>query len=103
MENGGVEIVDVDWMVRDVPADLVGLADDLAAFDTAAGHPDAEGKRMMVAASHAGKPRPVFAQGRAAKLGGPHYQRALEQAALFEVLEQGGHGLVYYSAIEKKV
>ena len=40
VEEGGVEVVDVDGVSGDAPADFVGLADDLPALDAAAGQPD---------------------------------------------------------------
>ena len=65
-----------------VEAEFVGRAVDDAAFDAAAGHPDAEAVRMMVAAVA------VLRAGRAAELGGPDDQRLVQQAALLEILQQ---------------
>src|SRR5207249_2153427 len=66
VQDGGVEVVDVDGVLDDAPAKVVGLADDLPTFDAAAGHPDAEGEWMMVASGDAGEAGPIFAQGCAA-------------------------------------
>ena len=66
---------------------------DDAALDAAAGHPDGEAERMMVAAVGA------FGAGRAAELGGPHDERFVEQAALLEVVEQAGDRLVDLGAV----
>src|SRR6185295_17880131 len=64
MKNRRVEIVDVDRLFRDAPADFVRLADDLSALHPAARHPDAVGKGMMIAPAHAaGEGRSVLAQG----------------------------------------
>src|SRR6185312_1651714 len=50
MQDSGVQIVDVDRVLDDGPADVVGLAIGEAPLKAAAGHPDAEGERMMIAA-----------------------------------------------------
>src|SRR6185295_14271947 len=42
VEDGGVEVVHVDGVLGDAPAQLVGGAEHLASFDAAAGHPEAE-------------------------------------------------------------
>ena len=47
VENGGVEVGNGDGFIDDAPADVVGLADDLSAFDAAAGEPGGEGERVM--------------------------------------------------------
>jgi hypothetical protein len=79
VQHRGVEVVDVDGVCRPAPADLVGLAVDLPALEAAAGHPEAEGEGVMVAA------RPwrhlaaaVFGQRRAAELAGEDDQRAVQ-------------------------
>ena len=53
---------------------------DDARLDAAAGHPDGEAERMMVAAVGS------FGAGRAAELGRPDDERLVEQAALLEVV-----------------
>src|SRR5436190_11860934 len=83
----------------DSPANVVRFADNLASFDSATGTPQAERKRMMVAASDRGKARTVFAQWSPAEFRGPDNQRRIEQAALLEVLEQGGNRLIGHLAV----
>ena len=48
VEQGGVEVVDVDRVLDDVPAQFVGLADHLAPLDPAPGeeHAEAEARRQ---------------------------------------------------------
>src|SRR5262249_30221172 len=50
VQDRGVVVVDMHRILDDVPAQLVGPADDLAALDAAAGHPEAEGEGVVVAA-----------------------------------------------------
>ena len=68
-------VVDVDRVLLDVPAQFVGLADDLAPLDAAAGHPEAEREGVVVAAVDGREAGPVLAQRRAAELGDPEHQR----------------------------
>src|SRR6266567_4514880 len=49
-KDGRVQIVNVQRVLDGAQSELIGLADDLAAFDTAAGHPHREPGRVMVAA-----------------------------------------------------
>src|SRR5262249_19125470 len=50
VQDRRVQVVDVDRLFGDVPAQLVGLAEHLAALDAAAGHPQRERERVVVAA-----------------------------------------------------
>ena len=50
VQNGGVEVVDVDYFFDGFEAEFVGGAVDVAAFDAAAGHPDGEAVGVVVAA-----------------------------------------------------
>src|SRR5437588_11717127 len=45
-EDRGVEVVDVNGVFGHVPADFVGLANDLSAFDSTTGQPCAESVRV---------------------------------------------------------
>ena len=60
VQDRGVQVVDVDRVFHRRPADLVGLAVDLAALDAAAGHQHAERIRMMVAARSRSRVPPRF-------------------------------------------
>ena len=91
VQNGGVEIVDVDGPLDGAQAVLVGGTVDDAALYARAREPRAEGPRMMLAALRVGG----VVERRAAKLGGPHDERVVEHSALLEVAQQGGDGLVH--------
>ncbi len=47
VEDGGLEIADVDGIFDDIVGEIVGFAVDDAAFDAAAGHPYGEAARMV--------------------------------------------------------
>src|SRR5436309_10764225 len=50
LEEGGLEVVDVDRVLGDVVAEVVGGTEAGAGFDAGAGQPDGETARVMVAA-----------------------------------------------------
>ena len=93
VQQRGVEVVDVDGILDDVVAEVVRLADDVAALDAGAGHPEAEAARVMVAAVVVLGERALRIDG-AAELAAPDDERVVEQAALFQIGEQRGGGLV---------
>ena len=84
-----MQVVDVDLVLGDVEAELVGLAEGDAGLDAAAGQPHREGVRMMVAAV-----RSALHHRRAAELAAPDDERVVEQPALLQVLDQRRAGLV---------
>jgi hypothetical protein len=50
VKGGCVEVADVYWVFYDVVGEVVGFAEDRAAFEAAAGHPHGEAARVVVAA-----------------------------------------------------
>ena len=97
MQNGGVQIVEMDAVVDGFESEIVGGAVDVAAFDAAAGHPHGETVVVVVAAFA----EPLVGAGRgqfdgrcAAEFAAPQDEGFVEQTALFQVGEQGGDGLV---------
>src|SRR5712692_8594077 len=97
MQDGGVEVMDVDFVLDGGVAEVVGGADHLAPFDAAAGHSGAEAAWTVVAALA------VLAAGSLAKLPGPNDQSLIQQAAALEVGEQGGDGLVGFAAMQRVI
>ncbi len=93
MEEGGVPIVDVHFVVHGFVAVVVGEAVVHAAFDAAAGHPEGEAFVVVVASVGA------LAVGGAAELAAPDDEGVLEEIALFEVLKEAGDGLVDLTAV----
>src|SRR5206468_2937663 len=92
VQDGGVDVGDVVAVVGGMEPDLVGGAVGDPALDAAAGHPDREAVRVMVAAVGA------LAAGGAAELRRPHHERVVEHAAALKVLEQAGDWLVNLAA-----
>ena len=83
VQDGGVQIVDVDLVLDGRVAEVVGRAVRLAALDAAAGHPGGEPARAVVA------PLAVLAGRRAAELAGPDNQSLVEQPPALEVQQAG--------------
>lgn len=98
MQNGGIEIVDVHGIFDDVVAEIVGFAVNDTRFNTAAGHPNREAARVMVAAVICFR-QCALAVDRAAEFAAPDDQSIIKHAALFEVFEQSGTALVDIAAL----
>lgn len=79
VEDGGVKVVDVDSVFDGVHAEIVGLADDLAAFRTASGQPHGKAVGIVIAAV------PFFGHGRPSEFPAPDHQRRFQQSAAFQV------------------
>ncbi len=88
VENGGVEIVDVDRVFDGAHAHFIRGAIGDSAANTAAGEEDGVAADMMVAAVGAGR------VGSAAHFAGPEDEGFVEEAAGFQVGDEGGDGLV---------
>src|SRR5205823_4083703 len=82
VQHGGVQVVHFDSPVNDVIAVLVGGALDRAAADAAAGQPHGEAVGVVFAAVAA------LGHRRAADLCPRNDERALQQAARFQILQQ---------------
>ena len=82
--------------VGDVVAVVVGAAVGEAGLDAAAGEPDREAARMMVAAV-VGRGERALRVRRAAELAAPDDERVVEHAALLEVDDQRGGGLIGFA------
>ena len=70
-----MQVVDVDGVFGDAPADFVGLAIDRATLQAAAGAPDGEGEWVVIAAGDFRKTEPVLTQRRAAEFAEPKDER----------------------------
>jgi hypothetical protein len=92
VQDGGVEVVDVDGILGDVVAELVGARRRCAGLDAAAGHPDGEAAGMMIAAV-VGRGELALGVVGAAEFAAPDHEGVVEHAALFQVGdERGGQG-----------
>ena len=99
MQDRRVNVGHVDFVFEDVEAHFIGRAHRDAALDAAAGHPHREGLRMMIAAHAASERHTGLDHWRATEFTAPDDERAVEQAALLEVLHKRGAGLVGVLAV----
>src|SRR4051812_4186535 len=90
VQDGRLEVVNVDLVDERIVAELVRFAIADAGLDAAAGHPNRESIRMMVAAHRLGVFDFSLQEWRAAKPAAPDDKRVVQQAALLEVFDQGG-------------
>src|SRR5882762_1754668 len=94
VEDGSMQIVDVDLILRGVEAKIIGLAQRESCFDATAGQPIGEAIGVMIA--------PVVSaldHGGAAKFAAPNHQRIFQEAALLQVLDERRGSLVGSFAI----
>src|SRR6267142_754357 len=87
-----MQVVNVDLVLDRARAEFIGCPVNCPAFNAAAREPDAERAIVMVASGVVVSV--AVACDRARELATPDHQGAVEQAALFEVGEQCGGGLV---------
>jgi hypothetical protein len=85
VQEGRVQIVNIDWILLHIPAHLVGFANDLTTLDAAAGKPFGEGVGMMVSAGDGLEIDAVFAEWRAPEFTAPDDDRVIEQPAGLQV------------------
>jgi len=88
VENGGVEVVDVNRVFRDIIRKIIGSPMRHTGFDATARHPDSESARVVVPPVVILGKRPL-AVGGATKLTTPDNECIVEEAALFEIPYEG--------------
>jgi hypothetical protein len=71
-------------------------------LDAGAGEPDGEASAVVVAAG-VGVTQRTLAKNSAAEFGEEHHERVFEEAALFEVFQQGSGGLIHVFALVREL
>ena len=92
VQHGGVQVVDVDFLFHGREAAFVGGSVDVASLGAAAGQPHGEAVVVVVAAVDLARVGPFLRQldgRRAAEFAAANHQSLVEQAALFEVGQEG--------------
>lgn len=102
VEKRCVKIADMDGVLGDVVAEVIGIAVDQTAFDTATGHPHCEGTWMVVATVVRFGERSLGVN-RAAEFTAPDDEGVFEHAPLFKILNEGPAGLVDIFALRLDV
>ena len=98
VEDGGVELAEVDGVLHDVVAEVVSLAVRDARLHAGTGHPHGEAAWVVVAAV-VGLGQRALRVDRASKLAAPNHERVFEHPARLEVEQQAGTGLVSLLAL----
>jgi hypothetical protein len=94
MENGSVEVVDVDFVFDGVEAEFVGFPVVDAAFDAAASHPHREGVGVVVASVVA-----ALDHWSATEFAAENDESVFQHPALLQVFDECAAGLVNVLAI----
>src|SRR5579884_1918885 len=87
MQNSGLQIVNVNGILDNVIAVVVGLAVRNPRFNPAAGQPHCKATRMMVAAIVIGCQTPLAIYS-PSELAAPDYEGIVQHAALFQIGDQ---------------
>ena len=93
VQNGGIEIVDMDRVLQHVVAEIVRLAMHDSRFDAAACHPLCVTARMVIAAV-VRFCEAALAINRASKLATPNDERVVQHASLLQIIDQRGARLI---------
>ena len=99
VEDGGVEVADVDGIFDDVVTELVSLAVGLARLDAATSHPHREAAGMVIASVVVLGERSLTVDG-AAEFAAPDDEGVVEEASLLEVADEGPGGLVDFFGLD---
>src|SRR5438552_13135725 len=98
VENGRLQVMDVDGIFYDVVAEFVSRAINYAGLYARPCHPKGETARVVVAAIIGGGQFSLRVIG-AAKFAAPDDQRLIEQTALFQVGDKTETGLIHILAL----
>ncbi len=100
VEQGCVEVVDVDGIARDVPSDLIRFTVGESAFESAARHEDGESEGVVISAGDIFAAAAVFAEWGASELACDNDECFVEETALFQIFDERSDGLVGHPSIE---
>ena len=103
VKKGGMEVVNMNLVLDNVEAKLIGPSDDLASFNSPTRQPETEGKRMMVSAFVPLLGVAAFDQRCSPKFAGADHQCRVQKASGLEVLEQRGNGLIRDAAVLREM
>ena len=92
MQNGGVQVMDVDRILRDLEAEIVGGAVDHPGFNTASGQQVGKAVNIVVPAVM-DRPEAAEIKNRcSAEFASDENQGFVEEAAFLQVLYESGNG-----------
>ncbi len=103
VQDGGLKVMNVNLVVHGVEADIIRGSIGDAGFDAASSHPGGEGVGVVVAAPAFAVLHVALEERRAAEFTTPDDKGLIEHAALFEVSDETGTGLVGVPALGVKL
>src|SRR5579872_3647581 len=103
MQNRGLNVVHVDFVLYNVEPQLIGGAIGQAGLDAASGQPDRIGLRVMVAAQRMAERGVRLNHRGASEFAPPDDERLVQKAPLLEVSDEGRGSLVGQLAIIRMV
>src|SRR5437867_9893493 len=98
MKDGSVQIVYMNRILGDIIAIVIGLAERDSGLDAAARQPDGKAAGMMIATVLV-RGQLALTINRAPEFSAPDNQRVLQEAPLFQVLDERGARLVGIAAL----
>ena len=102
VENGGIQVANVNGILDDVVAEIIGGAVDDSTFDSGSCHPDAEAAWMVIAAI-VGFGETALAIDRASEFAAPNNQGVVEHASHFQILNKSCTRLIDVAALKGEV
>src|SRR6476660_8891465 len=94
LQDGGLKIMDVDFITGDGESEFIGFPITDAMFDTPAREENGETVRIMVAAEDLAGSGTAFTERCSAKFPAPNDQGFIEQSALPQIPDQSSNRLV---------
>ena len=83
VQNCGMQVMHVHGLFHGMESEVISGSPRQSTANSATGHPDTEGSRMMISAIT------IFNCGRPPELGAPDDKCFIQQSALFQILQQG--------------
>lgn len=99
VQDRRVEIVNMHWILSDIVAVFIGLADDMSSSNTGSGDQCGKASRVVIPSVVVGRQSTLRING-PAELASPDDEGIVEQASFFEVFDQGSGGLIGVAALE---
>ena len=97
MHHGGMQIANVDGILRNVVAEVISGSVAHAATDASTGHPHGKASWMMIATTFGTVPL-ALASDAASELTAPDNQRVIQETSPLQIGDQGGAGLIGIAA-----
>ena len=99
VKHGRVQIANLDWIFYDLVSHFVGLAIRHARLNAAAGHPNGESARIMIATDKLhGLTVAIFPHRGTPEFSAPDNQGIFQHAAFFQIGQQCGNRLIDFAA-----